>query len=151
MKLINLQFRVAQSDDQEDVLDMMRDFYAIDGYPFDRVRSRKNFLTLIADESLGRLWIIMDELETIGYLVLAFGFSFEYGGRDAFIDELYLKAGYRGRGIGGEVIDFVSREAKALGVYALHLEVERHNERGNRLYRKKGFGGHERTLLTKWL
>jgi GNAT superfamily N-acetyltransferase len=84
-------------------------------------------------------------------VVLTFGFSFEYGGRDAFIDELYLEAAHRGKGIGGLTIDFVSEQAKVLGVKALHLEVERHNDWGNRLYRKKGFGGNERHLLTKWL
>ena len=151
MNFANPQFRPAQNSDQEVLLDMMRDFYAIDGYPFDRERSKKNFQKLITQEPLGRLWMIADGPEIIGYVVLAFGFSFEYGGRDAFIDELYLKEAYRGQGVGGKVIDFLSQEAKALGVHALHLEVERHNERGNRLYRKKGFGGHERTLLTKWL
>nr|WKN37454.1 GNAT family N-acetyltransferase [Tunicatimonas sp. TK19036] len=148
---MNAQFLLAQPSDQEIVLNLMSDFYAIDGYPFDRNKSQKNYQALLANESLGRLWLIKNDNNVIGYLVLAFGFSFEYGGRDAFIDELYLKEEYRGKGLGEQTIDFVNQEAKSLGIKALHLEVERHNERGNQLYRKKGFGGAERTLLTKWL
>lgn len=148
---MDVQFISAQPDDQETVLDMMSDFYAIDEYKFDREKSRKNYQTLIENETLGRLWLMKDGPNNMGYLVLAFGFSFEYGGRDAFIDELFLKSDYRGKGVGAQAIDFVNQQALALGVQAIHLEVERHNERGNHLYRKKGFGGAERTLLTKWL
>jgi len=76
-------------------------------------------------------------------VVLAFGFSFEYKGRDAFIDELFLKEAYRKKGIGGQTMRFVEQQAKELGVHAIHLEVEKSNRTGagftiNKATRAKG-------------
>ena len=82
---------------------------------------------------------------------MANGFSFEYGGHDALVDEFFLKEEYRSLGIGGKTIDFVSAQAKILNINALHLEVELDNINARNLYLKKGFVDNNRTLLTKRL
>src|SRR5258708_4133551 len=66
---------------------LMREFYAIEHLPFDESVIKSSLATLFGDESLGRVWLIGLDQETIGYVVLAFGFSFEFHGRDALIDE----------------------------------------------------------------
>ena len=47
----------------------------------------------------------------VGYVVVTLGFSLESGGRDGFIDELYIAPAARGRGIGAKVLALVEREA----------------------------------------
>ena len=42
-------------------------------------------------------------------------------------------------------------EASALGVRALHLEVEAENAAGQALYRSEGFSGSDRQLLSRRL
>jgi ribosomal protein S18 acetylase RimI-like enzyme len=79
------------------------------------------------------------------------GYSIEYGGRDAFIDDLYLVPEARGRGLGARVMDFVEEQALMLGVKALHLEVEIANDRAYGLYRRRGFAESGRRLLSKRL
>jgi ribosomal protein S18 acetylase RimI-like enzyme len=93
--------------------------------------------------------LIRAEAEAIGYLVLTLGYSIECGGRDAFIDEVYLRVEYRGQGIGRQTIAFVETQCRALGVRALHLEVARDNTNAYALYRKVGFVDHDRYLMTK--
>lgn len=144
-------YPLAQQADQEEILSMMQDFYAIDHYPFDKSLTAKNLQEFIADPGLGRLWVIKETQKIIGYMVLTFGYSFEFKGRDAFLDEFYLKEAYRSRGLGSQAIDFALEQAKKLGIQAVHLEVERHNEKGNKLYLSKGFEAHKRALMTKWL
>ncbi|ELR73072.1 hypothetical protein C900_00152 [Fulvivirga imtechensis AK7] len=146
---MNISFRKSSISDIDELTKMMRSFNAIDNYPFNENLARENLHKLITNEFLGRLWLIISDGSVAGYIALTFGFSFEYGGRDAFIDELYLKKGFRSKGIGGATIDFVANEAEKLGVKAVHLEVERHNEKGNRLYTRKGFTEHNRILLTR--
>ena len=131
------------------VIEMMKKFYSIDQYPFYENKTRENLKNFIHNPELGRLWLIYADEIIIGYVVLTFGFSFEYGGRDAFIDELFIEAEFRGKGIGKTVIDFITVEAKKLEVQSIHLEVENHNERGNALYLKSRFEGKNRQLLTK--
>ncbi|MDN5205307.1 GNAT family N-acetyltransferase [Fulvivirgaceae bacterium BMA10] len=148
---MKVHFKLANKDDLQEILDMMEDFNAIDQYDFNRKTGSDNILEFINNEVLGRLWLIMDNHNIIGYIALTFGFSFEYQGKDAFIDELYLKKSFRNKGIGNTTMDFVIDQAKKLRVRAIHLEVERHNESGNSLYTKHGFKGNQRNLLTKIL
>jgi GNAT superfamily N-acetyltransferase len=146
---MSVTFTTAQQEDIPEILEMMADFYAIDHYPFDAALNQKNLEYFLANGDLGRLYLIREESETLGYIVLTFGFSFEYGGRNAFIDEFFLKSAARGKGIGTQTMKFVTEEAKKLEIKALHLEVENHNERANQLYFRQGFTGKNRSLLTK--
>lgn len=148
---MNIELRPANNSDIEQLLEMMAAFNAIDGYHFDTATTRKNLQLFLSNEKMGRCWLIFSEESNIGYVVMVYCFSFEFKGQTAFIDELFLMEEYRGKGTGGQVIDFIDQQARQLGVKALHLEVERHNEKGKRLYLKKGFKEHERALMTKRL
>lgn len=129
--------------------EFMQQFYAIDQYPFDEQTARQVLKTLIEDPSLGRLWRICLE-DAIGYIALTFGYSLEFHGRDATVDELYLTEPYRNQGIGTQTLQFVCEQCRHLGIHALHLEVEHTNEAGLALYRKMGFEPHaQRYLMTR--
>jgi ribosomal protein S18 acetylase RimI-like enzyme len=93
--------------------------------------------------SLGRVWLVRQGDEVVGYAALTFGYSIEFRGRDAFVDELFLVAQARGRGIGSAVLDRVKAHAAALGLVALHLEVARDNLQARRLYERWGFAARE--------
>ncbi|MFY0598109.1 MAG: GNAT family N-acetyltransferase [Cyclobacteriaceae bacterium] len=93
-------FHKYTEQDKSDILRMMRDFTAIDNYPFDRITREENLEEFSSNELLGRLYLIQKDDRNIGYIVLSFGFSFEYRGRDAFIDEFYIDEQFRNQGIG---------------------------------------------------
>jgi len=146
---IHLDFLILTPEGIPELLHMMEDFYSLDQYPFNRDSTAQNMHHFVASEHLGKIWMIVYKKETIGYVILTFCFSFEFKGRTAFIDELYLKEAYRSRGIGGQVVNYAIQQAKELALTALHLEVEPHNEKGNKLYLNKGFKLHNRFLMTK--
>ena len=148
---MEIKFKVATKSDIPEILKMMEDFNAIDNYPFDREVSKKNLNRFLADTSLGRIWMVEMGNSTAGYVVLTFGFSFEYQGRDGFIDELFIKENYRNKGIGKKTLDFISAESHKLHINVIHLEVESHNKNANILYLKSGFISNNRTLLTRRL
>jgi ribosomal protein S18 acetylase RimI-like enzyme len=79
------------------------------------------------------------------------GFSFEFFGTDAFIDELYVLPQFRRRGFGLQAVKYLEAEANKLGVNAVHLEVDEGNDPAYELYRRMGFAHHDRFLMTKWL
>ncbi len=122
-----------------------------DGRAFDAARARAALERLLDDEALGRAWVIEADGGPVGYAVLTLGYSLEFHGRDAFIDELFVATGARGWGIGTAVVERLAEEARALGARALHLEVERANTDAQRLYRRLGFRDHDRYLLTRRL
>ncbi len=139
----------AQNNDKREILGMMQQFYAIDDYGFYPDQAGKTLDHFLKDPQLGALWIITQGKLQVGYIVLSFGFSFEYGGRDAFIDEFFLKEDFRGKGIGSKVMALVEEKAIKLGVKAIHLEVENHNDKALKLYANNGYSGNDRKLLTK--
>lgn len=146
---MEIYFRPARTDNLDTLLDMMRQFYAIDQYAFDETLAREALKTLIDTPSLGRLWLI-ESPETAGYLAVTFGYSLEFHGRDASIDELFLTAPYRRQGIGTRALQFAIEQCRRLGIHALHLEVEHTNTAARALYQHIGFEPHQhRYLMTK--
>ena len=93
-------FRPVSCADIEPLLQLMREYYEFDHLPFDERLARTALGNFVDDPTCGRVWFICTETDVIGYLILTLGYSLEYGGRDAFIDEVYIRAAYRGRGIG---------------------------------------------------
>lgn len=55
-------------------------------------------IQLLNNELMGQIWLIKYQNQAIGYVVLTFGYSLEDGGRDGWIDELYIQANYQGQG-----------------------------------------------------
>jgi ribosomal protein S18 acetylase RimI-like enzyme len=144
-------FRLAEHADRDLILGFMRAYYVHDHLPFDERMARNALEGFLGDPSLGRLWLILDGVEAIGYVALTLGYSLEYHGRDAFVDELFVRASHRGMGVGRAALRFAEAACRNLGVRALHLEVERANVTAQNLYRKAGFDDHDRYLMTKRL
>ncbi|HEX6156968.1 MAG TPA: GNAT family N-acetyltransferase, partial [Burkholderiales bacterium] len=130
---------------------LMRGYYEEDGYTFVEAEARAAALMLIGDPALGRLWVAHAGKIVVGYVAVALGFSFEYRGREAFLDELLIAESHRGQGLGREALEVAEAYCREAGVNALHLEVEGHRENALELYRRFGFEDYDRYLMTKWL
>ncbi len=139
-------FRRATPDDVAALLDLQQRFYAAEGYPYDRAKMERGIRELIGNPSLGRLFIADG-----AYLVVTFGFSLEFGGRDAFVDEVYVADDARGQGLGTAALRLAEDACREAGIHALHLEVEHVNARARALYERSGYKAHERHLMTKRL
>jgi GNAT superfamily N-acetyltransferase len=129
------------------VISMMQDFYAIDNYPIDIEQSKQLFKTFIENPNLGKAWLIFQEDEVVGYVILTFIFSFEYKGILAFLDELFIKSEHQGKGFGKQTVQFIQQESSQLNVKMLYLEVEEHNENAQKLYLAHDFVNHNRKIL----
>ncbi len=145
------QFRVVTEVDADLVLEFMQAYYAFDGHGFDREKARAALLPLLRNPELGLAWLILDGDSPVGYIVICFGYSLEWLGRDAFVDEFYLREECRGRGWGRAAMAFIEDEARRVGIRALHLEVMHQNARALELYRSLGFREHHSTFLSKWV
>ena len=144
-------FREAVESDVDALIPYIRKLYAQDLIVFEEQIVRAGLIGLIEDGSKGKVWMIRDGEQTVGYAVLTYGYSLEFHGRDAFLDELFVSEEHRGRGIGRQTVQFLLGECRKTGVHAIHLEVDRSNEKAQELYRKLGFFDHDRYLMTKWL
>jgi ribosomal protein S18 acetylase RimI-like enzyme len=127
---------------------MVRGYCAEDGLAFDERRQGAAIAALLDGDALGLAWLVRQAGAIVGYVVLTLGFSLESGGRDGFIDELYIVPPLRGRGLGADVLALVEREARGRGLKKLYLEVG-HDNPARALYRRAGFVDHRRYLMSK--
>lgn len=131
------------------VMPMMKDFYEIDGYPFDTETTRKNFEIFVESPNLGQCFILKnEERKVVGYMILNYLFSFEFGGMMCFLDELYIKPEAQGKKYGGKAVTFAQEFAQKQNLKMMFLEIENHNERAIHLYQKLGFKMHKRSIMT---
>jgi len=145
------QFRLAVESDAEVLLEFMQAYYEFDGHGYDREKARVALTALLLDPNLGAAWFILDGDTPVGYIVLCFGYSLEWLGRDAFVDEFYLREDYRGRGWGRKAMAFLEHAARQRGVRALHLEVVNGNRGALHLYEGLQFHKHNSAFLSKWI
>ena len=108
--------RRAREEDLHSLIELVAAYYQEDGHRFDERRLRRALAELLGDPRSGALVVAEEEGRLIGYGVVAFGFSLEFGGRDAFVDELYFEPEFRGQGWGAMLLERLIDEARAAGV-----------------------------------
>jgi GNAT superfamily N-acetyltransferase len=139
----------ARERDLRELLPLVEAFQREEGYPVGDAALREALAALLRDPRTGRVLLARTTGCAIGYAALCVGFSLEFRGRDAFVDELYVIPERRGAGLGRALLRAVEAEARRSGVRRLHLEVERGNDAARRLYLREGFAALGRELLSK--
>src|SRR5215472_7362098 len=152
MTTSGLTYRAAVPSDIDVLLRLMQGLQQDDPWcvPFREKEVRETLHELLVNRSAGRAFLISHGELCIGYLVLSFDFSIEYGGKNAWIDELFVQREFRGKGVGSEAMNFAVQTAREFAAKFLHLEVNKGN-RAIDLYRRFGFEDHDRYLLSKRL
>lgn len=83
------------------------------------------------------IFLLECDNEVAGYALTAYTYSNEAGGKVVWIEEIFVKGEFRGKGLGGEFIAFIKN---TYGDFArIRLEVEESNEGAVRLYKREGF------------
>lgn len=100
---------------------------------------RAGIAPLLSGIPHGCAYLIGPPKAAIGYVVITFGWSVEFGGLDAIMDELYVRRAVRKRGIASEALTALPRALAGGGLRAIHLEVDPENQDAIRLYARAGF------------
>lgn len=145
----NVRIRLAQHNDLAVLMRYMRDFHYFDHTePFDDGPAQAAMEKVVTHPKLGKVWLIEQDEEAVGYIVLTLAYRLEYRGYCAFLDELFIRADKRGQGIGTTALRFLCDACKELGVQKLQLEVKQDNPAASSLYKKIGFVLQKRDVLT---
>lgn len=147
-------FRPAVLADIPLLTELRATFHAFEPFPRPLPEAQQTALLehVLTTSAAGRAWLLEVDGAVAGYLVLTFGFSLEYGGTTALLDELFLLDTFRGRGLGAEALAFVADFCQKAGFTVVQLEVDCGNLAAQRLYERAGFAGlDKRALLTRWL
>lgn len=148
----------AGPDDLALLVELNAEYCAADGHHFDRDLVEDGLVPLLVDDRHGAVWLIhrpagestvADDTVPDGYAVVAWSWSVEIGGREAVLDELFVRT--RSQGIGGSAIDEVVEQCRRHGMKRVFLETERANERARRLYARHGFTADDSIWMSRTL
>jgi GNAT superfamily N-acetyltransferase len=146
-----LRVRPAAPHDLAELLTLVAEYCAADGHPFDQLVATKGLTPLLENDRDVYGLVLIAEVadEPVGYAVLTWGWSIEIGGREAVLDELYVRV--RGRGIGSELLRVADATCRDHGVLRVFLETEAPNESARRLYTRHGFETETSIWMSKLL
>ena len=95
-----IQIQPVTTPDAETFLDLCAELNAFDGSsPFDRAAMGAALGPLLDDPHKGRAVFLLADGQIAGYLVVCFGWSFEFGGRTGVLEHLFVREAFRGRGL----------------------------------------------------
>ena len=129
---------VMTKEHAEEVIEMMRTFYASPAVHTNGSEEifQNDVRNCINDSPYLEGYVFIEDDRLLGYAMVAKSFSTEYGKPCIWIEDIYIKPEYRGRGLGSRFFSFIeAKYPEAL----LRLEVEEENERAVYVYRKNGF------------
>ena len=143
--------RKLKESEKAEVLSMMKVFYASDAL---LVHPDMAVLEKMLGDALQDIPMLTGygfEVEGVlaGYGMVTRSYSTERGGICVWIEDIYIKPEYRGRGIGSTFLRFVEQENP--GAVRLRLEAEPENEHAMHVYQKAGFEVLGYTQLVKEL
>jgi ribosomal protein S18 acetylase RimI-like enzyme len=141
------EIKIASIEDLEILLPLVRAFHEFEDLQIAEEQRKSSLTELLSNLNLGGIWLIYDDNQVVGYIILCTGYSIEFAGKDAFIDEFYIRPEFRRRGIGKQTLEFIKVAAKDLNVRAIHLEVGRTNTNAHKLYAYSNFKAREKYVL----
>ncbi len=144
-------FKKAEISDIKIILVMMSEFYTHEKLDYNQSVLQSALEGLINNGSAGEVRVINYGSNIAGYFVLTFTYSLEYGGKNALLDELYVRENFRGKGIGRQVLSFIEEFCREKSIHAIHLQVKKFNPLAKRLYTAVGFEEVDRVFMTKVL
>lgn len=108
----------------------------------------RTFDELMKSDTYAQAYIFEYNGKTAGYALLAKTFSREAGGMVIWIEEIYIKEEFRGKGLGSEFFAYLE-ENKSDNVARLRLEVEPDNDGAIALYKRMGYEPLEYSQMIK--
>lgn len=130
-----------------DLLPFVTEYHAFEGIDMPEAARRAAVAGLLSDPRLGEILAVVEDGAWVGYIALTYGYSIEFQGRDAFVDEFFIRAPHRGRGLGSRALEAVKTRLAGVGVRVLHLEVARDNAVARAAYSRLGFQARDRFSL----
>ncbi len=131
--------RDIEEKDREIFIAMCEEFYSSPAVSHSVPKSHfeRTFEVVTHNSPYYKGYMLEYEGRTVGYGLVQLSYSNEAGGMQMFLEELYIREGYRNKGLGKEFFErvYASRD----DVVRYRLEVTAVNERAISLYKRLGY------------
>jgi len=114
---------LASAEHAAQVLGLMHRYHEEAKLPYDDAHRADVATPLLDGSPLGAVWIIGPNRAPLGYVIISFGWSMAHGGMVGWLEEVYIRASVRNRGIGTEVMHAVVVNLRQAGLKAMHVQL----------------------------
>lgn len=97
------------------------------------------------------IWLIGPKRAPVGYLAVGFGYSISLGGREARIDEFFIRSKVRGRGMGTQALGGLLPALHQMGVRALHADLALADATARKLFERAGLRPFDAEMVARAL
>ncbi|HED38061.1 MAG TPA: GNAT family N-acetyltransferase [Ignavibacteria bacterium] len=148
---MKIEYKTADYNDIEDLIRLIKEFHHHEKIKFEEKKIVNALQVFFKNAHYGKILMIKNEHELIGYAVVSFVFSIEFGGLNVSLDQFFIKEKFRGKGIGTNTLKFIENECNKEGVQTIHLQVFKFNREAERLYLRHGYQELDRIFMNKEL
>jgi GNAT superfamily N-acetyltransferase len=113
----------------------------------DHAKQERALRLIIENPATGAIFVARDGGAAVGMVSLLFTVSTAEGGQAAWLEDMVLRAGQRGGGLGTRLLRHAIEWARAQGIARISLLTDRTNEGAIRFYGRQGFGESAMTVL----
>ena len=145
----SISLRRAGLGDVRVLLAMMAEFNEGEGIDWHPARCEAALRRLLGEPNLGVAGVASVEGDVQGYFIVTWGYDLEFGGRDAWLTEIFVRGEARRRGVGQRLLAAAEAQARAGDARALHLTVRPDNAAARALYERAGYFHNPRHFLSK--
>lgn len=129
--------RLSQKD-RTIYMELVDEFYHSDAvlHPVKQENHDAMFEELMRSDVYAECYIIESDSETAGFILIAKTFSQESGGLVVWVEEIFIREKFRGKGLGSAALEFIESTVPAS---RYRLEIEPDNDRARELYSRLGY------------
>jgi len=138
--ILQLQIRKAEPADLETIVEFNAQLAReTEGRTLEAATLREGVAQVLADPAKGFYWVVEIKGQIVGQLLLTYEWSDWRNGWFWWIQSVYVRQEWRGRGVFTELYGFVEQEASSRpDVCGLRLYVEEDNARARQTYERLG-------------
>jgi GNAT superfamily N-acetyltransferase len=105
----------------------------------DRAKQERGLRLIIESPNTGVILVAHDENEVVGMVSLLFTISTAEGGSVCWLEDMVVRSGRRGGGLGARLLQHAIDHARRHGFYRITLLTDKVNTGAIRFYRRQGF------------
>ena len=149
-----MEIEIAQAEhgDLDQLADLLTALFTLEkDFCPDREKQLRGLRLILDNPTLGKLFVLRDHARVAGMANALTTISTSEGCRVAVLEDVIVRNGYRGKGLGRRLVEHVLAWARMEGMTRVTLLADRDNKAALDFYRKLGFDHSHMAVLRRRL
>jgi len=149
---MEIEISQAEYRDLDQLADLLAELFTLENdFRPDREKQLRGLRLILDNPTLGKLFVLRDHARVAGMANVLITVSTAEGCRVAVLEDVIVRDGYRGKGLGLQLVEHILAWASMEGMTRASLLADRDNKTALDFYRKLGFEHSHMVVLRRRL